>query len=216
MSTCSVSSYLSTGTMIAHSVTNDPTETSAYASAPLPLARREDVAMDRYACGDTAAFGDVYDQVAPRLRAFLLRQTRNASRAEDLLQQTFLQMHCARASFAPGAAVTPWAFAIARRLVIDGVRRTRRDVSYEEESPEHQRPSGDLLPDEVVQTKQAARRLEEVLARVPESQRIAFELLKYDGLTLAEAAEVLGTTINAVKLRAHKAYEAMRAALRDE
>jgi RNA polymerase sigma-70 factor, ECF subfamily len=182
----------------------------------VPVTRREDAAMDRYACGDDAAFAEVYDEVAPRLRAFLLRQTRRTTRTEDLLQQTFLQMHCARASFLSGASVMPWAFAIARRLLIDGVRRTRHHVSYEEDSQEHQRSSRDLLPDEVVQTRQAAERLEEVLANVPEPQRLAFELLKYDGLTLIEAAAVLGVTVNAVKLRAHKTYEAMRRAVRED
>lgn len=178
------------------------------------VVRLADAAMDRYACGDDDAFGEVYDEVAPRLRAFLLRQTRNAHRTDDLLQQTFLQIHAARSSFQSGAAVTPWAFAIARRLLIDGLRRTRNECSYQEDSEEHQQRSRDLLPDEVVQTKQAATLLASVLARIPEGQRLAFELLKYDGLTLAEAAEVLGTTVNAVKLRAHKTYEALRAALR--
>jgi RNA polymerase sigma-70 factor (ECF subfamily) len=45
------------------------------------------------------------------------------------------------------------------------------------------------------------------------SQRAAFELIKQEGLTVAEAAQVLGTTVAAVKLRAHRAYEALRAAL---
>ncbi len=82
-------------------------------------------AMDRYACGEDAAFSSVYDLLAPRLSAFLLRRTGDRARAEDLVQQTFLQMHCARRHFAPGTAVAPWAFAIARRLLIDGARRER-------------------------------------------------------------------------------------------
>jgi RNA polymerase sigma-70 factor (ECF subfamily) len=45
-------------------------------------------------------------------------------------------------------------------------------------------------------------------------QRVAFELIKQDGLSVAEAAQVLGTTVAAVKLRAHRAYEALRGALR--
>ena len=51
------------------------------------------------------------------------------------------------------------------------------------------------------------------LERLPENQRVAFELIKQDGLSVAEAAQVLGTTVAAVKLRAHRAYEALRAAL---
>jgi RNA polymerase sigma-70 factor (ECF subfamily) len=48
---------------------------------------------------------------------------------------------------------------------------------------------------------------------LPESQRTAFELLKQDGLTLAEAAAVLGVSVTAVKLRAHRAYQALRVAI---
>jgi RNA polymerase sigma-70 factor (ECF subfamily) len=55
----------------------------------------------------------------------------------------------------------------------------------------------------------------EVLAKLPETQRVAFELLKQEGLSVAEAAQVLGTTPAAVKLRAHRAYEALRRALGD-
>ena len=51
---------------------------------------------------------------------------------------------------------------------------------------------------------------------LPESQRVAFELIKYDGLSVAQAAETLGTTVTAVKLRAHRCYEALRGALRDD
>ena len=79
-------------------------------------------AMDRYACGQDAAFSDLYDLLAPRLSAFIGRRTRDRALAEDLVQQTFLQMHTARSHFCSGADVTPWAFAIARRLLIDTIR----------------------------------------------------------------------------------------------
>src|SRR5438105_9007550 len=87
-----------------------------------------DAAMDRYARGEDAAFVEVYDHLAPRLQAYLMRQTRDAARAEDCMQQTMLQIHRARGRFLPGARVLPWAFAIARRLLIDMHRRTGREV----------------------------------------------------------------------------------------
>src|SRR5262245_36731869 len=85
-----------------------------------------DAAMDRYARGDDTAFGEIYDKLAPRLFGFLLRYTRDRSKAEDVVQQTMLQIHRARGRFMPGAEVTPWAFAIARRLLIDQHRRAGR------------------------------------------------------------------------------------------
>jgi RNA polymerase sigma-70 factor (ECF subfamily) len=173
-----------------------------------------DAAMDRYAAGDDAAFGQVYDTLAPRLYGYLVRQTREVARAEDLLQQTMLQIHRARSSFIAGAEVTPWAFAIARRLLVDSVRRGRREALGVEGEPDPG-ASAEPLADEWVAARDLAKRVESVLAKLPQSQRQAFELIKNEGLSVAEAAQVLGTTVAAVKLRAHRAYEALRGALGD-
>jgi RNA polymerase sigma-70 factor (ECF subfamily) len=173
-----------------------------------------DLAMERYAAGDESAFGAVYDALAPRLYGYLLRQTHDRARAEDLLQQTMLHMHRARDRFIAGAEVTPWAFAIARRLLVDGVRRGRREILADD--GELDPGASDAPPaDDLVQARELATRIERVLARLPQSQRAAFELIKQEGLSVAEAAQVLGTTVAAVKLRAHRAYEALRRALGD-
>jgi len=181
----------------------------------LVAARAEvDVAMERYAAGDDAAYAAVYDALAPRLFGYLMRQTREQARAEDILQQTLLQIHRARTSFIPGAEVMPWAFAIARRLLVDSVRRGRREVLSADGEPD---PGASREPgaDEIAQARQLARRLEVELSKLPPAQRVAFELVKNEGLSMAEAAQVLGTTVAAVKLRAHRAYEALRSALGD-
>jgi RNA polymerase sigma-70 factor, ECF subfamily len=171
--------------------------------------------MDRYADGDDAAFGEVYDLIAPKLFAFLMRQTRDRTRAEDLVQQTLLQMHCARESYVTGADVMPWAFAIARRLSIDAFRRGCREVVDWDAALDAL--AADIAPDDALRSKQAAQLLQDTLNDLPEAQRTAFELVKYDGMSLAQAAETLGTTVTAVKLRAHRTYEALRRALkRDE
>ena len=174
--------------------------------------------MERYASGDDSAFGELYDYVAPRLYSFLLRQTRDQARAEDLVQQTLLQMHCARRHFAPGAEVVPWAFAIGRRLMIDGIRKRKHEVqmSTDEGTSERESTAPPMLrPDAQLASKELAGRIQDELARLPEQNRIAFELVKQEGLSMAEAAEVLGTTVAAVKLRAHRSYEALRSALGD-
>ena len=173
--------------------------------------------MARYARGDDAAFAVVYDAVAPRLYGYLLRQTHDPARAEDIVQQTLLQMHRARGRFIPGAEVTPWAFAIARRLLIDSARRRKREVLVptDEEGEGDVARSTEPAADALVAADQLARRIQRELVRLPEAQRVAFELVKQEGLSLAEAAQVLGTTVAAVKLRAHRAYEALRAVLGD-
>ena len=177
-----------------------------------------DAAMDRYAAGDDAAFGELYDLLTPRLYGYLLRQTRDAARAEDLVQQTLLQMHRARGRFVPGAEVMPWAFAIARRLMIDGFRRGKREVLGEDgdASPGETLASADIAADDLVQAQELAGKIQRELLRLPEQQRTAFELVKQEGLSLAEAAQILGTTVAAVKLRAHRAYEALRAVIGEE
>jgi RNA polymerase sigma-70 factor (ECF subfamily) len=180
-----------------------------------PASTALDAAMDRYARGEDAAFEELYDGLAPRLQAFLLRYTRDQARAEDVVQQTMLQIHRARGRFTPGAQVVPWAFAIARRLLIDMHRRGGREVlaPTSDDNLTQLMAALDAPADDVAIAKEIAGRLSDELARLPENQRVAFELIKQDGLSVAEAAQVLGTTVAAVKLRAHRAYEAMRAEL---
>ncbi len=175
-----------------------------------------DAAMDRYASGDDAAFGELYDGLAPRIYGYLVRQCRNPSSAEELTQQTFMHIHRARGHFLHGAAVLPWAFAIARRLFLDRLRKGRRELTTtsEEDAGELTIASGPSAESNFY-AGQIATRVQAVLATLPESQRTAFELLKLEELSVAEAAEVVGATSAAVKLRAHRAYQALRAALGD-
>jgi RNA polymerase sigma-70 factor (ECF subfamily) len=173
--------------------------------------------MDRYASGDGAAFSELYDLLAPRLFAFLLRATRSRCEAEDLLQQTMLKMHSARGRFIRGAAVVPWAFSIARRLVIDRGRRSKVRAGAGEPDDTGDALARlaalDLAVDEVVHAKRLGKIIQEEVDRLPPGNRVAFELVKQDGLTHAEAAQVLGTTVMAVKLRTHRSCAALRAAL---
>jgi RNA polymerase sigma-70 factor (ECF subfamily) len=177
-----------------------------------------DLAMARYASGADEAFDALYDSLAPRLHAFLFRRARDAATAEDLLQQTFLQLHFARQHFTPGAPVMPWAFAIARRLLIDSFRRTRHEGNRDAlatDLDEHPAPSSREQIDALVGKRRLARRVEEELSRLPEANRTAFELIRYDGLSMTEAAQALGVTVSAVKTRAFRAYECLRERLGD-
>jgi len=175
--------------------------------------------MDRYADGDATAFAEVYDLLAPKLFGFFLRQTRDQARAEDLVQQTLLQMHAARLSFARESDVLPWAFAIGRRLLVDSRRRTKKEVLFDTAEDDaaalEMRVERFSVPDDLAMTKELAVLAEEELERMPEAHRDAYVLVRREGLTVAEAAEVLGTTPTAIKLRAHRAYEALRLVLKE-
>ncbi len=181
--------------------------------APSPA----DLAMERYARGEDAAFGELYDHLAPRLLRYLSRQTRNEARAEDLVQKTLLRIHRARGRFIPGAAVFPWAMAIARRLLIDDLRYRKSDRDARSLDDEPHLDPADQAPSaaDLVSARQLAERIQRELAKLPPQQREAFELVKQEELSLADAAAVLGTTVTAVKLRAHRAYQALRLALGD-
>lgn len=168
-------------------------------------------AMERYAAGDDAAFAELYDLVAPRLFAYLLRRTRDADAAQDLAQQTLLLVHRARASYLRGAQVMPWLLAIARRLVIDWARKANRDPLSDAAGDLFELPSRAAGAEELVSTQQLASSLESALAALPEPQRRAFELVKQRGLSLSETAAALKITVGAVKLRIHRAHQALRA-----
>jgi RNA polymerase sigma-70 factor (ECF subfamily) len=188
------------------------------ADADAPISSQADAAMERYAAGEDAAFAELYDLLVPRLCGYLLRQTADPARAEDLVQQTLIKIHRARSRFIRGAEVTPWAFAIARRLLIDSTRRHRREIlapTTEDHPATATAVAANPPADDLVQAQQLADLIKRELLRLPVGQRVAFELVKQEGLSLAEAAQVLGTTVAAVKLRAHRAYEALRAILGD-
>lgn len=171
--------------------------------------------MARYCDGDASAFRELYAAVAPRLYGYLVKMTRHRPLADDLLQQTFLKVHRARAAYVRGADPLPWIYSIAHRTFIDEVRKTKRaivKVGDGDELPEigaditgQTEGSRDEVADpELVQAAMAA------LAELPAQQREAVVLTKLDGKSVAEAAEIAGTTVGAMKVRAHRGYEALR------
>jgi len=185
--------------------------------APRSGADPLDQLMERYATGDDTAFGPLYEELGPRVMRFLTRLTGAPHRASDLTQETFLRMHRARGSFTRGAAVVPWAVAIARNTFRDLLRRSatrhERLEDDDERGPIATARSTAASSEEHAIASDAARTVQAVLARLPVNQREAFVLLRFEGLSVNEAAEVLDATPTAVKLRAFRAYEALRAAL---
>jgi RNA polymerase sigma-70 factor, ECF subfamily len=170
--------------------------------------------MERYADGDSAAFSALYDELAPRLFRFAAWQLQDHAAAEDVVQQALLQIHCARAQFRRGAAVLPWAYAIARRLmrrVIDVSRRDREDPRANT-IQDAEEPAGAAAHDEALHLKRSEATLRRDLLRLPPALREAFELHEVEGLSVAESAEVLGVTRGTVKIRVHRATAALRRA----
>lgn len=176
-------------------------------------ASRADDAMDRYAGGEEAAFAELYDALAPRLHRFALRWTRSRAASEDVVQQALLQIHSARHRFVRGAAVVPWAYAITRRLLIDLGRRGLREELRGDGVYDPEEPTPGPSAEEVLHGRRVGAEARRDLARLPPAWREAFELVKLEGLSVAETAEALGITRGMVKIRAHRAAAALRVAL---
>ena len=177
-----------------------------------------DRAMGRYAEGQDAAFPVLYEGLSGRLKSFLVRLAGSPAAADDLVQETFMRMHRARGGFSPGAPVVPWAYAIARNAWLDQVRaaKSRQTTPLDDlGAGAAAEPATGLEADseQAVIVRQTAELIERTLAELPPAQREAFVLLRYEGLSVGEAAAVLGSTQSAIKLRAFRAYEALRAAL---
>ncbi len=174
--------------------------------------------MDRYARGDDPAFDDLYRLGAPRVRGFLLRLCGDLALADDLMQETFIRVHRGRGSFARGAAALPWMLAIARNALRDHARRAQvRPAAYRGDKGNDEPALGEAPPDargdEVLAGREMLEVVRNVLQDLPVLQREAFVLLRFEGMSVSEAAQVLGTTEGAVKVRAFRASEALRAAL---
>jgi RNA polymerase sigma-70 factor (ECF subfamily) len=175
-----------------------------------------DAAMDRYARGDDEAFDEVFRQGSPRVLGFLLRVCGDRTLAEDLTQEAFSRIHRARGRFIAGSAALPWMFAIARHALLDNWRReeVRRGAGRRDPAvAEVQEAPPDSRGDEVLSARETLDLVRRTLDRIPRIQREAFVLLRFEGLSVREAAHVLGATESAVKLRAFGAYEALRSAL---
>jgi RNA polymerase sigma-70 factor (ECF subfamily) len=171
--------------------------------------------MARYQDGDASAFRELYALVAPRLLGYLMKMAREKAVADDLLQQTFLKVHRARAAYVRGADPLPWIYSIAHRTFIDESRKVKRAVVRvaDDEVPEVSAGlDGESAErrDEPRVDPELAKAALDALAQLPEQQREAVVLTKLDGKTVAEAAEIAGTTVGAMKVRAHRGYEALR------
>jgi RNA polymerase sigma-70 factor (ECF subfamily) len=174
--------------------------------------------MHRYASGEDGVFDDLYKLMTPRLYRFCMRLTTGRSEADDLLQETMLRIHRARATYLAGSNALHWAFAIARSVHLDRLRYRRRrpeDLGLENDVAEHDGHSADdgRSPEAEAVARDLIRVVTVELARMSEKNRVAYVLLKEEGLSVKAAAAVLGTTAPVVRQRAHRAYAQLRTAL---
>lgn len=183
-----------------------------------PEVRALDAIMERLAKGQDSAYAELYKKAAPRVHAFLLRLSGDRALADDLVQDTFIRIGAARGAFEEGAPAWPWIVAIARNTFLDAMRRTkvRRDASAQTKAEQSAEPlvaSGETQGDEALAAREMLTIVQQTLDAMPDLSREAFILVRFEGLSMSEAAAVLGTTEAAVKIRAFRAYAQLRRAL---
>ena len=168
--------------------------------------------IERYLEGRIEAFDGLYDALAGRLRGYLLSLCRDASLADDLLQETFMQVHRSRRTYEPGRPVTPWIFAIARHVYLMNRRSTGRRLRFEERVAADAR-SSDFTRDDL-RALADADQVRHALRDLPADQREALLMHHVHGWSFAEIAGRLGIRINAAKTRAFRGMRKMREQLK--
>ena len=166
-----------------------------------------EILMLGYQRGDPAATTLLIRQVSPLLLRFFASQYGSRPEAEDLLQDTWLQIHKVRHTHRPAEPVLPWIFAIARHVKVDSHRRSQRIRSREQTMSSLPEPADIAKP-------LPTRDFDELIAVLPPSQREVVSMLKVSGMSLEEVARATGCSVGSVKLKAHRAYEKLRAILK--
>ena len=165
--------------------------------------------MERFLEGDSRAFDALFSRHVSNLRGYLQRMCGSSAVADDLTQTTFVSMVRGRGRFQRGAKVKPWLYAIATNAARDWRRRTKfESVSDDGTLPEVEAEPG---PERDPGLEKAVK---QALAQLPEAQREAIMLNRYEGLSFAEIAATAGVTESAVKVRAHRGYERLRELLK--
>lgn len=191
----------------------------------LAFAEMEDAAvMLRVKAGDEAAFGHLVQKYRRAMVGFMYRSSRNQAAAEDLAQEVFLRVYRSRESYEPTAKFSTWLYRIATNLASNHAR----DTKYER--PEKQvlldEPAGENgqtleLPDPSLSAEQNLLRRERLagirrcVEALPERQRQAVLMHKYQGLDYKEIGSVLSLSESATKSLLFRAYQTLREQLKE-
>ncbi len=159
--------------------------------------------MERYQQADPEAPAALIGSLSPGLLRFFRSQVASREQADDLLQETWMRIHRVRHTYRPGEPVLPWIYAIARRVRIDGYRRTRRITAHEVAMETLPEPPAEELRDMLPS-------FDTLVGALPDAQREVLTMLKVGGLSLQEVACVTSSSVGAVKQKAHRAYERLR------
>jgi len=170
----------------------------------------DETLMLRFCDGDSRAFEQLFQRHAGAIQGYLVHLV-GATVAADLTQASFLSVVRARGRFDRSARFKPWLYAIATNAARDFRRRRRPDelTSFGDLPDVPVRPRQETQADERMQA-----RVHSAIQQLPENQKVAIVMHRFQDLSFAEIAEALGVSESAVKVRAHRGYKRLRELLR--
>jgi RNA polymerase sigma-70 factor (ECF subfamily) len=189
------------------------------------MARSDVQLMLDVKAGDEQSFELLLQRFRSPLVNFLYRMVRNREQAEDLAQEVFLRVYRARADYVPSAKFTTWLFRIATNLALNSMRDTRHQraeisldapvVADSEDGDERPLDVAEQSPNIEQHLVEEARRkmIRHAIDKLPEKQRAAVLLHKYQDLDYGEIAKILECSESALKSLLFRAYEALRVEL---
>jgi len=186
------------------------------------MARSDVQLMLDVKAGDDSSFDFLLQKYRSPLVNFLYRMVRDRATAEDLAQDVFLRVYRARKEYIPGAKLTTWLFRIATNLALNSLRDNRHEkmavsldapAGNEEDSAPRDLPAREMRIDQRLLERDRVAFIQRAIARLPEKQRAAVLLHKYEEMDYTEIAKILDCTEAALKSLLFRAYENLRVQL---
>lgn len=179
--------------------------------------------MLRVKQGDMKAFEELVEKYKQPIINLVCRTLQDATEAEDLAQNVFVQVFKSAGRYRVSAKFSTWLFTIARNLCLNEIRRRTRhpadslDLEHpdQENQPFRQFEDKKLFsaPDQILQGE-LVQKVEEAIADLPESQRTALLLCREEELSYEEISEVLGCSVSATKSLIHRGRETLKRKLK--
>lgn len=160
---------------------------------------------------ERALFDRLFRRYRDRMVAHARRYVRDPSRAEEMAQDVFVRVYTTR-RYEPDRPFRAWIYRVATNVCLNELRRGEHAVTRTDVDAEALRAPGG--PEAELMGRELTRRLERRLSALPDKQRAAFVLARFEGLTHDEIATALGTSVSATKSLIHRALEALRAEVR--
>lgn len=168
--------------------------------------------MHRIAAGDEAAMRDLIERHQMRVIGTAARMLGSDREAEDVAQQVFVRIWKSANRYRPSAKFTTWMYTIVRNLVFNHTRRSRGQIQTE--LSEDMRDAHQKTPDEDVLESEKQQAIQQAIDALPEAQRLAVVLRRYDSVPYEEIARIMGQTVPGVKSLLFRARTSLRESLK--